>query len=349
MNLKKTFIITTILSLVVIGIWELFWRSQGVYPTLDDNEALWAMQRSRVEEASSNNVLLMGSSRVLFDIQLNEWEAQTGIRPIQLASVGSSPLPIFHDVVTNTNFAGTIVVGVTPGLFFSTTAPNAQPWQWPQSKVDYYKKRTYAQISNHILSLPLQKNLAFLSDDQGIDGIKLEELVGKINIGNRIIDPMPPFHEFGEIAEDRNNVMKQITVTDTAYANSVIKVWQFFMKGAASGPPPDKASTMTFFLNDLKVFEARGGRVILIRCPSSGSVRLGENMGVPRASFWNDLVKQANVPSYHFEDYNNLKGLICPEESHLSEEDAQYFTTELVKIMKNDSILINLKSTNHAL
>ncbi|SNR33785.1 hypothetical protein SAMN06265371_101444 [Lutibacter agarilyticus] len=349
MDLKKTFIVTAILSIVAIGIWEYFWRSKGVYPTLDDNEALWAMQRYRVEKAPSYNMLLMGSSRVLFDIQLDEWEAEIGIRPIQLASVGSSPLPIFHDVVANTSFTGTIIVGVTPGLFFSTTSPDAQPWQWPQSKVDYYKKRTYAQISNHLLSLPLQKNLAFISDDQGIDGIKLKELVGKINIGNRVVDPMPPFHEFGEIAEDRNLKMKQITVTDTAYANSVIKVWQFFMKGAASGPPPDKNSTIDFFLNDLKVFEARGGQVILIRCPSSGSLRAGENMGIPRAAFWDDLVKQANVPSYHFEDYDNLKGLICPEESHLSAEDAQYFTTELVKIMKNDNTLINLKSNKHAL
>ena len=344
MQLKQTLIIAFTLSVISISAWELYWRSQGVRPTLDDNEALWAVQRARVEKATEKAILLMGSSRILFDMQLDQWQEQTGIRPIQLASVGSSPLPIFHDVVNNTNFNGTIVVGVTPGLFFSTTNPNAQPWKWPQSKVDYYKKRTYAQISNLFLSIPLQKHLAFLSDDQGIDGIKLKELLAKINIGNRVVDPMPPFHEFGEIAEDRNNVMKQITVTDTAYANSVIKVWQFFMKGAASGPPPDKAGTMALFLNDLKTFETRGGHVILVRCPSSGSVRFGENMGVPRAKFWDDLVKQAKVPSYHFEDYDQLKDLTCPEESHLSAKDAQYFTTEIVKIMKADGALTNLKT-----
>lgn len=344
MQLKQTLIIAFVLSAISITTWEFFWRSEGFYPTLDDNEALWAVQRSIIEKTTSKDVLLMGSSRVLFDIQLNEWEAGTGNRPIQLASVGSSPLPIFHDVVNNTKFNGTILVGVTPGLFFSTTFPEAQPWQWPQSKVEYYKNRTYAQISNHLLSIPLQENLAFLSDVQGVDGIKLKELIGKINTGNRVVDPMPPFHEFGEIAIDRNTVMKQITVTDTAYANSVIKVWQFFMKGAASGPPPDKAGTMAFFLKDLKKFEARGGRVILVRCPSSGSLRAGENMGVPRAKFWDDLVKEAKVKSYHFEDYNQLKDLKCPEESHLSVKDAKYFTTELIKIMKADGALTNLKS-----
>jgi len=344
MQLKQTLIIALALCVISLTAWEVFWRSQGVYPTLDDNEALWAVQRSRVEKASSNNILLIGSSRVLFDMQLDEWEAETGIRPIQLASVGSSPLPIFYDVVNNTDFNGTIVVGVTPGLFFSTTSPDAQPWQWPQSRVDYYQKRTYAQISNHILSLPLQKNLAFISEDQGVDGVKLKELLGKINVGDRVLDPMPPFHEFGEIEQDRNLKMKQITVTDTAYANSVIRVWQFFMKGAASGPPPDKASTITFFLNDLNIFKARGGHVILVRCPSSGSLRAGENMGVPRAEFWDDLVKQAKVKSYHFEDYDQLKNLKCPEESHLSGKDAEYFTTEIVKIMTADGALSNLKT-----
>jgi hypothetical protein len=286
----------------------------------------------------------LGSSRVLFDMQLNEWEAETGIRPIQLASVGSSPLPIFHDVVTNTNFNGTIVVGVTPGLFFSTTSPEAQPWQWPQSKVDYYKKRTYAQISNHILSLPLQKNLAFISEDQGVDGVKLKELLGNINVGDRVVNSMPIFHEFGEIELDRNLTMKPITVTDTAYANSIIRVWQFFGKKAASGPPPDKASTMAFFIKDLEIFKARGGHVILVRCPSSGSLRAAENMGVPRAGFWDDLVKESHLKAYHFEDYNQLKDLKCPEESHLSAEDAQYFTREIVKIMKSDNALSHLKT-----
>jgi len=340
MKLKLSLIIALTLSVISIIAWEFYWRSQGVYPTLDDNEALWAMQRQRVEKASSKDILLMGSSRVLFDMQLNEWQEQTGIRPIQLASVGSSPLPIFHDVVNNTNFKGTIVVGVTPGLFFSTTNPDAQPWKWPQSKVDYYKKRTYAQISNHLLSIPLQENFAFLSDNQGVDGIKLKELLGKIVIGNRAPDPMPPFHEFGEIALDRNLKMKQIAVTDTAYANSVIKVWMFFGKGA---PPPDKESTMAFFLKDAKKFKERGGNIILVRCPSSGGYRIAETQSTPRKDFWDELVKQADVKGYHFEDYEQLKHLTCPEWSHLSGKDAQYFTTEMVKIMKDDGALNNLK------
>jgi hypothetical protein len=341
MYLKQTLIFAFILSLIGLGAWEIYWRSQGFYPTLDDNESLWSVQRSRVEKADNQDVVLIGSSRVLFDIQLNEWENETGKRPIQLACVGSSPLPVFHDLVEKTDFKGTVLVGVTPGLFFSTTFPKAQPWEWPQSRIDYYHKRTYAQQSNHVLSMPLQENFAFLSEDEGVDGLKLKELIGKIKVGERVPDPMPPFHEFGEIAKDRNLKMKAITVTDTAYANSIKKVWMFFGKGA---PPPDKKSTMAFFLADLKKFEARGGKVILVRCPSSGGVRMGENMGLPRNQFYDDLVKQAKGKSYHFEDYEQFKNLQCPEWSHLSATDAQFFTAELVKIMIKDGALTNYKT-----
>ncbi|HCE55540.1 MAG TPA: hypothetical protein DER05_11340 [Lutibacter sp.] len=341
MYLKQSLIIAFALSVICLGAWELYWRTQGFYPTLDDNESLWSVQRSRLEKATDQDVVLIGSSRVLFDIQLNEWENETGKRPIQLACVGSSPLPIFHDIVEKTDFKGTVLVGVTPGLFFSTTFPKAQPWEWPQSRVDYYHKRTYAQRSNHALSMPLQENFAFLSENEGIDGLKLKELIGKIKVGERVPDPMPPFHEFGEIAKDRNLKMKAITVTDTAFANSIKKVWMFFGKGA---PPPDKKSTMAFFLKDLEKFKARGGKVILVRCPSSGGLRIGENMKLPRAEFYDDLVQQAKVKSYHFEDYEQFKHLECPEWSHLSASDAQFFTTELVKIMIKDDALTNYKS-----
>ena len=341
MYLKQSLIIAFTLSVISLGAWEMYWHTQGFYPTIDDNKELWATQRARAEKATNEDVLLMGSSRVLFDIQLDEWEKETGKRPIQLACVGSSPLPVFHDIVEKTNFKGTVLIGVTPGLFFSTTFPKAQPWEWPQSRVDYFYKRTYAQRLNHALSLPLQENFAFLSEDEGIDGLKLKELIGKIKVGERVPDPMPPFHEFGEIAKDRNLKMKEIAVTDTAYANSIKKVWMFFGKGA---PPPDKEATMTFFLKDLEKFKARGGKVILVRCPSSGGLRMGENMGLPRAEFYDDLVQKAQVKSYHFEDYEQFKNLECPEWSHLSANDAKFFTTELVKIMLKDGALTNYKT-----
>lgn len=338
-------IIAAILSIGGLIIWESYWRSQGYYPNLDDNKDLWAVQRAKVEKATNEDVVLMGSSRVLFDIQLDEWEQETGKRPIQLASVGSSPLPIFHDIVNSSDFTGTVVVGVTPPLFFSTTYPLAPPWDRTQTRVNFYHDRTYAQRINHQLSIPLQNSFAFLVsfEEKGyVDEINLRGLLRKIKIGERIPPGIPPFHTFRDIALDRNNVMIERTVTDTAFANTIKKVWAFY---GETSPPADKESTMAFFLNDAKKFVERGGNLILLRCPSTGGFRMGESHGQPRAKFWDELVKQAGVPAYHFEDYDQFRNLDCPEWSHLSAKDARFFTTELAKIMITDGV-INKPKTN---
>jgi len=345
MQLKKSLIIAITLSVISLVAWELYWRSEGKIPDLDDDKNLWAVQRARVDDASLNDVLLLGSSRVLFDIQLNEWEKETGVRPIQLACAGSSPLPLFHDIVHNTDFKGTIIVGVTPGLFFSTTYPEAGPWKRPQSRVDYFENRTYAQQLNHWLSLPLQKNLAFVStSEEGFsDDIDLKSLLSSISSTNRSGKPeYPPFNSFAYIDEDRNNPMSEKTATDTAFANGIKAAWKFIIMNNQN--PPDKDATTNFFVADAEKFQERGGNLILVRCPSSGWLKEGEDKFLSRTEFWDPLVKATNAKAYYYEDYEQLKHLECPELSHLSAPDARYFTTELVKIMKADGVLSNSKT-----
>ncbi|WP_282123970.1 hypothetical protein [Algibacter mikhailovii] len=344
MKLKQSLIIALIFVIISITSWEFYWRAQGLHPTLNDEKALWAMTRAKVEEATKEDVIILGSSRAYFDIQVAQWKNETGKEPLQLASTGSSPLPTFHDIVNNTEFNGTIIVGVTPGLLFSTTYPKAFPWERPQSKVDFYFNRTYAQRLNFLLSVPLQQNLVLMSADEEEwnDDIDLKALLKRINWGKRdTLPPTPPFYNFGDVSLPRNMSMMPRAATDTAFANSIIKVWHFFGKGS---PPPEKDATTAFFMNDVKKFKERGGNLILVRPPSSGGVRMGENMGLPRDRFWDSLVHVAQVKSYHFEDYAQLKNLTCPEESHLSLEDANFFTKELVEILKKDNVLPNHKT-----
>lgn len=342
MHLKQSLLIAFTLSVIGIGAWELYWRSYGYYPTLDDNDALWAVERSKVDKLSKDDVVLIGSSRVHFDIQLDQWKKRLGKKPIQLASGGCSPLPVFHDIVNTSDFNGTILVGVTPGLFFSTTFPEAQPWAWPQERIDHFHSRTYAQRINHKLSIPLQYGFAFISEAEGVDGINLKELLKKIQVNERVVDPMPPFHIFEETRPDRNVRMLKRMETDTAFANSIKNVWKFFMSGER--PPPDKEGTMAFFLKDLEKFKAKGGNVILLRCPSEGYLRTFENKVTPRATFWDELVKKANVKAYHFEDYEQLQNLTIPEWSHLTAGDADVFTNRFLDILINDNALTNFKT-----
>lgn len=339
MNLKKSLIIALVLSLVSLTAWEIYWRSQGKYPDINDDKELWAVQRAKLKTMGQSDFVIVGSSRILFGIQLDVWENEIGRRPVMLANPGSSPLPVFRDIVENTEFTGTVIVGVTEGLFFSTTFPQASPWKRAQSKVDHYQNRTYAQRLNHWSGLPLEKNFAFvsISEEQWYDDIDLRSLLRRIHIGNRTgANPKPPFRNFSHVSVDRNVRMSEKTATDTAFANSIIRVWQSF---GEQRPQPEKEATLAFFLEDVAKFLARGGNLILVRCPSTGGLRAAENMLFPRNAYWDELVFQSNAKGYHFEDYDQLNQFECPEWSHLSATDAEIFTQELARILISDGAI----------
>jgi len=341
MNLKQSLIIAVSLGIIAIGSWEFYWRSQGHEPNLDDNKNLWANQRSKLENFDKNTVVFIGSSRILYDIQLDIWKEQTQTNPVMLAAQGSSPLPVFKDIVENTDFNGMLIIGVTPPLLFATTYPGAEFMKRSQSLVDYYYNRTYAQQLNHKLSVPLQKNLAFIRDgDEGWDSdVDLKTLLKQIHLNERSGPIYPPFNNFEEITLERHMKMPERMVTDTAYANTVKKVWTALLSG--DFPPPEREGTIQVFTELAKKFQAKGGKLILVRCPSDGLFKEVESKGFPREQFWDELVVKTGAHAYNYQDYEQFQNLFLPEWSHLATKDAQFFTTELIKIMKRDNVLNN--------
>ncbi|MBT8262070.1 MAG: hypothetical protein KJO05_04550 [Bacteroidia bacterium] len=344
MNLHRSFILAILLGLLSIVAWEMYWRSQGRIPNIDDSNSLSSIQRAKLENPTDDQVVFIGSSRILFDIQLDLWREQTGTDPVMLAFQGASPLPTLRDIVDNTDFKGTLIVGVTEGLFFSTTFPKAPPISRAQERLDHYYDRTYAQRLNHHLSVPLQKNLAFVTvaDEFWDSDVDLGTLLWG-QVSDERAGPKPaPFYQFEDVSLDRNVQMTSRTTNDTAYANTIKLAWQDMLSGDM--PPPDKEGTTKFFLEYAEKFLEKGGNMILVRCPSDGWFKEIETMGLPREEYWDSLVIKSKLPSYHYADYEQFQDLNLPEWSHLSKEDADYFTTEIIKIFKKDGVLTNSKT-----
>lgn len=334
--------IAILLGIAILAVWEFYVRSQGYVSELDDNKALWAIQRAKVDKLSSEDVVLLGSSRVHYDIQLDEWEEETGVRPIMLASDGTTPTPIFKEIVEETDFKGTVIIGVAPGLFFSPPGKGFM-WDRPTKRLRHYYEQTYAQRANHYLSVPLERTFAFLnaSEEEWADDIDLKTLVNSISIGNRLPEGRPPFNNFGFVDGDRNVTMFEKVKTDTAFANTVIKVWGY---GWERRPDPILDPVVSYYKPLLATFKERGGNVIFVRCPSSGGNREREHKKIPRAENWDAFLAQTGEKGYHFEDYDTLRHFICPEESHLDSPDARIFTKEFVKILIEDKQITNRKA-----
>lgn len=338
MNLKLSFAIALVLGSLTLGYWEFHVRSNGYIAVIDDNKALWAESYKRLRNSNVNDVVLLGSSRVHFDIQGEVWEARTGIKPIMLASDGTTPTTVFQDIVNNTDFNGLVVVGITPGLFFTPNIRETFFWNRAAVRLEHYYDGTYAQYLNYKLSIPLENTFAFLNgnEEDWNDDLDLKTILAQIEFGNRIPNPVPPFYNFAKVDLDRNVTMFEKTKADTAFANTIIRAWKFFGSGA---PPAVKEPVIELYNELIPKFEARGGRVIFLRCPSSGGYRSRESVGIPRSEFYDDFLTQVKSKGYHFEDYPQLNQFDCPEESHLYTPDANIFTDELIKIMMNDGVI----------
>src|ERR1700675_3810404 len=76
--------ITVLVAIIIFGAvaaWEIYARSVGYAPTLNDNEDLWVQVRRRVKPES---IVIVGGSGPLFDLDLDEMEKGLGKRPVQL-------------------------------------------------------------------------------------------------------------------------------------------------------------------------------------------------------------------------------------------------------------------------
>src|SRR5206468_11070610 len=83
-------VVVTIVVISATAAWELYCRSLGYGPTLNDNEDLWTLRRRVVAPES---LVIIGDSRAWFDVDLDEFQKGLGKRPIQLAMAGSTVLP----------------------------------------------------------------------------------------------------------------------------------------------------------------------------------------------------------------------------------------------------------------
>ena len=159
LNLGVTWITALVLGVCALIAWEMYWRDFGARPGYRNSDGQWTIQRRRIDHGDHDATVVIGSSRLLFDVQLDPWQQATGARPIQLALEGSSPVAILEDLADDPDFTGRLLIGVTPGLFFTGFA-------FRLDALKHYRKETLAQRSGHWLSTwLLEPWLAFYDED----------------------------------------------------------------------------------------------------------------------------------------------------------------------------------------
>jgi hypothetical protein len=320
-----------VLALLAIGAWEWHWRAFGVTPSYRNSNGAWAQQRQRIDHGEGDKTVLIGSSRVLFDVQLPQWQRITGERPIQLALEGTSSVPILEDLAADPKFTGHLLIGVAPSLFFSGQA-------YRGDVLAYTRKQTPSQRAGHWLSVHLLEPwLAFDDPDFALDTV-LKRQPWPVRAGTH---PRKAVRKLANSEADRNTHMWPKLETDPDYRAVAQGIWM----GMITAPPPPEMATPAALQRvvDTQIarataavatLRARGVRVLFVRMPSIGPFYAMEEKVLPRARTWDVLLQRTHAPGIHFMDYPQLQGYQQPEWSHLSAPEAKRFTAALAPMVE---------------
>jgi hypothetical protein len=330
----------TVAIAAVLGVagWEAHCRGLGYAPGLNDTTDLWCDARRSVR---GDSTVIIGASRALFDLDLDELQHGLGTRPLQLALVGTCVYPELRELADDRSFHGTVICDVVPGLL---TAPYmAPPYKNGEKAVKRLHTQTWSQRWGFQLSLPLERTFACLQQED----LTLSALLREIPIPNRehaqLDPPLPP--HFSTIERDRRTRMLPRMLTDPVLCDRVKHGWP-----ALFTPPPkpvwipdqafgvfmgklfnDRFSDFASAVADLR---ARGARVVFVRLPSGGDLLQLEERMTPRAAVYDRLLRQSGAPGVYWSDHPELAGYRCPEWSHLSADDSVSFSRSLVPLIK---------------
>ena len=329
---------TVVVVLVVIAAataWEFYCRSIGYGPTLNNTEDLWVTARRRVQPES---VVIIGDSRGWFDLDLDELQKGFGKRPVQLAGPGSCPYPVLADLVSDETFHGAIICSFTPRLFMAP--PGSPPMERAEKNVRRSRTQTPAQRVSQYLAMPLEEHVAFLKQQD----LTLEELLKRLPVPNRpgaLVPPPPPPYFQTIDRERRARMIEECARPGSELQRRIQLGWIPLFNPP---PPPTYIPKEVFMAKVKKAIEqrfqdvaaaaqklrARGGKIVFVRLPVTGGLKVLEDRTTPRSQIWDRVIRDTAAPGIYFEDFPALSGFNCPEWSHLSAGDSVEFSKRLV-------------------
>ncbi len=314
------FVLVTLVALVIAWEWKL--RSLEVLPgDFNDGASAWAEQRRRID-AGNVEVAIVGDSRILFDTDLDHFEALTGKRPLQLALPGTNGRPFLENLAADADFKGLVIVGITE-LSYLRDGIGLMA-----GALDRYAYESPSQRSSYLLHRAASRVFGFMDE-----AYRLSALVERLDPGWRegTRGPYNQVWKIQTVHDDRQTWLWPRIETDVHLRAHARHVW---MNGMFAGPaPPDDAiaRAQTATRKAVATIRARGGAVVFLRPPSSAELRALEDKRLPRTKGWDPLLLAADVQGVHFDDFPAMQGLDIPEFSHLSRACAKVFTDAYVR------------------
>jgi len=313
---------------------ELSWRFTGLQPEHSDLLDFDRFYRAAVD--LPNAVAMIGSSRVLSDLdpgilnrELPKWEFY------QLAVEGASPLPMLENLALNARFRGHVLCEYNTGQFVAQYPFRENEFHQVQY-AQFTQRRPYIDFLKTWFFETLRQHSALVTaDDQGVDFfLPLRASLASIIRHRRAPGSVsPPV----AVRRDDRFVGLHRRGRDNSHA---LALWAQLAGSRENGD----ANLLQRVALWVETIRRRGGDVIFIRMPVSGSLKRIEDKTYPErdrvmqalAGSGIDIIDSAREPA--------LSGFECSDESHLDADDAGRFSTALGRILADRQLLTRAAS-----
>jgi len=316
-----------LLTLVLLGFLvlatEIYWRRGDFLTNVVDGRVLWSMHRDDVY--GDNKLVVLGGSRAQIGIDLAKLATSFPDHDIvQLSLVRVTPYAILKDLASDPDFAGTIICSMTAPWLLPRNRGDTSQWV-RYYREEYPRSRTWQIAFNRTVASYLQDNLVILAPELRLAALFENDLDPSSSYFHMKISRARPTYYRTRMSTGRLNYLRRRRMERSAKdTRATLRARRQSFRRAVSGD-----------LRQMnRALQERGGRLIMLRMPTSGPRWPYDEEMFPRRQFWNTIQKTSGVETVHFKDYSGLSGFDCPDYSHLDAHDIGRFTSNLGRILK---------------
>ena len=298
---------------------------------------MWVGQWQRLDDLPDDQTVFIGASRVRHGLIVNEWEAQTGERPLNLAWPGSPAGPVLTALADRESFSGTVICGLTSYVAFANDGPPWMSWMSQNIRQSEVRKWSLSFHLSHAVQHFIRPRIKLIND-AAYSPISI--MYEKFPIPNRDGTQLPVIFKFiGTIDADlQDRYLDSFERDETEQENMIRQGHSLFSRIVHFGKC-NIEKLIREYNSAIRTIENRGGQVVFVHFPGDGQLKAMAEEHFPRKDYYDRVVEETGCFSIHFQDYPELRDIKPVEESHLSKADGILFTQRVIKILRREGVI----------
>jgi hypothetical protein len=270
---------------------------------------------------------------MIIDFDTDIYAGATGIRPVQLAIEGKSPLAVLANLADDHNFDGTVICDFHEVFVYVTEGTRNS--RMNLSSQDFVKAYTDRSFLTDLLPARVDEYSHKFFTQTFV--FQLPELRPTNAIHYFVRGQLPPKpQDAGIITRDGMTVSlrgRQPTNEELEKLRQHFEELTVSCINSTTTSTSLRADVATYVDGLVRRIQSRGGKVVFVCFPMGGKLWEINERAYPKKDYWDFLASHSAGTWIHFSDYPLLSGYNLPDWSHLDADGRLKFTKALTDIL----------------